>query len=374
MNKLSALFISSPEGERDNNINLMRFVSAAMVVYGHMAHFIGVPVPMLFGQEISHIAVKVFFILSGYLITKSFLHDGNVFRYLVRRAFRIFPALIFVAFMLAFIIGPIMSTLSPSEYFSNANTYRYFVFNSLLHPEYNLPGVFADNPYQYAVNGSLWTLPVEFSMYLLLPMFVMVFRKLNCIKAGLLVAAIAISVLEVLHLALFPTARFVIWGTDVFQGLDLAPFFFLGSLYVFPEIKKTLNVQVAFLLAVILGFLTAGITTYWKSSACVIAILPYVTLALALASPAVFGRVFATEDYSYGLYVWGFPIQQCFVAIFGAGFLSLIPYSLVCFIVATICGMISWFFVEKPCGKLGKRITKWSRSREDRKRAERANR
>lgn len=367
MNKAIELFVGSSGENRHNNINMIRFVSAAMVVYGHMAHFIGAPPPLLFGQEVSHIAVKVFFVLSGYLIAQSLLRDDNFFRYMTRRVFRIFPGLIFVSFVLAFVVGPLMTELPKSEYFSNPNTYKYFVMNSLLHPEYNLPGVFADNPYQYAVNGSLWTLPVEFSMYLILPMFVSLFKKMKILKSGLFVVAAFVAVLEIAHIAAFPDARFVVWGTDIFQGLDLAPFFFSGSLFVFPEFKKLLNLQVAVFLAFLLG--VVSIHTYWISSSCVIVLLPYIALSCALASPAFFGKVFATEDYSYGLYVWGFPVQQCFVAIFGADFLGLTPYTIICFLVATLFGMISWFFVEKPCGKIGRRITQWSRRRQGEKEA-----
>ncbi len=87
---MTNLFVSSCDKDRRNNINLIRFVAAAMVVYGHMAHFMGGQMPILFGQEASSIAVKIFFFLSGYLICTSYLRDPHPLRYLVRRAFRIF--------------------------------------------------------------------------------------------------------------------------------------------------------------------------------------------------------------------------------------------------------------------------------------------
>ncbi len=368
LKKLTLLFVSPESEDRHNNINLIRFVSAAMVVYGHMAHLVGAPVPNLFGEEVSTIAVKVFFVLSGYLITQSFMRDDDFFRYMVRRIFRIFPGLIFVCFMLTFIIGPCLSTLSAGQYFSHPQTYAYFLHNSALFPDYFLPGVFTANPYPDAVNGSLWTLPVEFSMYLLLPLLVVVFRKLNLLKAGMIGAAVLFACLDIAYITQFSDARFIIWGSNVFQGLVLAPYFFAGSLFVFPEIKERLNIQVAFVLAFLLGIVIWG--DYWKYEILVLLMLPYITLACSFATPALFGRVFAVNDYSYGLYVWGFPVQQTLISFLGADAFSLVSYTIISFLVATACAMVSWFVVEKPGNRLGKRITQWSRHRSQAKEAE----
>ncbi len=106
-NRLIRLFVAAPELDRHNNINLIRFIAASAVIYGHMAHLLGVPVPLLCGEEILSLAVKVFFVLSGYLITQSYLRDDHPFRYLVRRVFRIFPGLIFVVLVSVFVFGPL---------------------------------------------------------------------------------------------------------------------------------------------------------------------------------------------------------------------------------------------------------------------------
>lgn len=362
LNKVVRLFVSSPEHNRDNNINIIRCIAAVMVIYGHMAHLIDVPVPTLFGEKISTIAVKVFFVISGYLITQSFLRDGHYFRYMVRRVCRIFPGLIFVSFATAFLIGPVVSSLPVTEYLFNRQTVKYFVHNSVLYPDYFLPGVFSENPYPDAVNGSLWTLPVEFAMYILLPFFVVVFRKLNILKGGLVAATVIFSILDVAYLSFFPEARFVIWGSNIFQGLVLVPYFFAGSLFTFDEIKSRLNLQVGVLFAFLIG--SVMLEAYWQTEFALLLLLPYITLACALTKPAFFGRVFATEDYSYGLYLWGFPVQQLLVYLFGADAFSLLGYTIVSFFVAFLASMISWFLVEKPGGRLGKKITSWSRNKQ----------
>lgn len=362
MNKVAGLFVSPQSDDRNNNINAIRFIAAAMVIYGHMGHLGGYPVPQLFGEDISTIAVKVFFVLSGYLITQSYLHDGNIFRYGIRRVFRIFPGLIFVCFVTTFLICPFISTLGVRAYLVEPGTYLYFIKNSLMHITYGLPGVFADNIYPGAVNGSLWTLPVEFSLYIVLPLFVVLFKKLHILKPGLIFVSVALIVFEIVHVTFFPEWRFIIWGTNIFDGLALSPYFFVGAVFTFAGFQKRLSVQWAVLLAFITGVVM--LNSYWKIETLLFLTLPYITLSLSFASPAVFGRLFAVNDYSYGLYLWGFFVQQLLVHFIGGGVMGILPYTLLCLAVSTVCAMVSWHLVEKPCNALGKRITRWSRERD----------
>lgn len=360
MNVLKRLFIGQKEENRSNNINIIRFVAAAMVIYGHMASLADFPLPVLFGEPVSHLAVKIFFVLSGYLILQSFLRDENFFRYMVRRTFRIMPGLIFVVVVSAFLLGPALSENGIRAYLSNPSTYEYLK-NILMYPIYYLPGVFSDNFYPTAVNGSLWTLPVEFLMYLILPFFVVIFRKLKILKPGLFVTALGLFVFHVVQVFVFPEARFVVWGTDLFQALSLAPYFFAGAFLSFPEAKNIFNMQWAFSLLFLGSILVFKWT--WLYETVVFLLLPYATLTFSLASPAIFGRVFAVHDYSYGLYLWGFPVQQTFVHYVGAEAMSLLLYTVVCFFIALLCAMVSWHFVERPCNRLGRKIILLSKNK-----------
>ena len=83
--RLARLFVADEASDRRNNINVIRFIAASAVIYGHMAHLTGLPVPQICGEEVSSLAVKVFFVLSGYLIAQSYQRDPDPFRYLVRR-------------------------------------------------------------------------------------------------------------------------------------------------------------------------------------------------------------------------------------------------------------------------------------------------
>ena len=111
-----------------------------------------------------------------FFIAKSWESDSNPVRYMTKRVFRIFPALIAFTLVAAYVIGPILSTFTINEYFQSPLV-RNYLRNILLFPAYSLPGVFETNPYPNAVNGSLWTLPIEFAMYILVPIILILAGK-----------------------------------------------------------------------------------------------------------------------------------------------------------------------------------------------------
>lgn len=361
LQKIGNLFVAGPEKDRHNNINIIRFLAAAMVIYTHMYALTGQPEPVLFGTSVPAVAVRVFFVLSGYLIFSSFLRDENPFRYLVRRVFRIFPGLIFVVCATVLVVGPIMSSLSVGDYFLSPDTYSYFK-NCLMYPIFNLPGVFVDNPYPLIINGSLWTLPVEFLMYLVLPCFFVLLRKLGREKSGLIFLTLFFFTARIVSIVFFPDFHFVLWGTDWMAGLILIPYFFAGALFVFWDATKKVNAQAALFATIILATLQFG--SLWMTEIINFFLLPYIVMALSFATPALFGRVFAVNDYSYGLYLWAFLVQQLCIAVLGPHFLGAVSYTLFCTVLTLVCAMVSWHLIEKPGAALGKRITAWSRKRE----------
>ncbi len=358
------LILAPAEKARGNNINFLRFVAASMVIVGHMGHFIDAQVPGICSNSISTLAVKIFFVLSGFLICESLLRDGQPFRYLVRRVFRIFPALVTVVLVCALVLGPLVTSLSAGEYFSAWRTWRYVIANCLMNPQYDLPGVFETSPYPDAVNGSLWTLPVEFSMYLVLPAVLFVLRRFHAERPGVLVLAFATSALALLRQAGVVEVGAVVWGTSLGSALELVPYFFFGSYAALnPKVKGYLNVQVAFMAFFLLACISSALLPV-VGEACVMLTLPYVILSFSFAAPAAFGRAFAENDYSYGIYLWAFPTQQTLVSIFGPDAFDVVVFSVISFLVTFVFAAASWFLVERPASRLGKRVTKWSRSRE----------
>lgn len=343
---------SDVDSSRSNNFNVIRFVAAIMVIYGHMSAIMGLPVFNIYNQAVSTIGVKIFFIISGYLITKSFLKDSNFFRYMVRRCFRIFPGLIAVVLFAIFIVGPKMTQLSITDYFTNPYTWQYLK-NIILYPIYSLPGVFAGYTYPNAINGSLWSLPVEFAMYLILPLLVVFFKKIKFLKQGIFVTAVLFLIIDYIHIAYFNSARIVVWGNNLPDWLSLIPFFFIGSFMSFKEFKRFFNLQLATALLVCGSLISLN---YAKAEVLLAIVLPYFVLSFALCEKPLFANWFSKCDFSYGLYLYGFIVQQILFAILKPYNLSLNIMTCVCFAVTLLLAIISWYFVEKPGQKLGKKI------------------
>jgi len=175
---------------RSNNFNLIRFISALLVLYSH--HFIltnthtnAEPFSNV-GMTLGSIAVDIFFITSGLLITASYYSRASLLSFAHARVLRIYPALIVCVLFCILIVGTAYTTLSLSEYFSDPKTFKFLKRNSLLLNDitYALPGVFSENHVKNAINGSLWTLPYEVKMYAILPIPI---TLLDCFQCSLLV-------------------------------------------------------------------------------------------------------------------------------------------------------------------------------------------
>ncbi|MCL6478022.1 MAG: acyltransferase [Peptococcaceae bacterium] len=137
-----------------NNFDLVRLICACMVIYGHA--FAVAPesgnydlIHSITGFNAAAIAVKIFFFISGLLVTNSLIEKKSLIAYFIARFFRIWPALIFVLLFSAFVIGPALTTLDLNTYFSNPNTYLYIKNQILMKSwgtqalgNYDLPGVF----------------------------------------------------------------------------------------------------------------------------------------------------------------------------------------------------------------------------------------
>lgn len=142
---------------RGNGFDGLRLAAAALVIIGHAYAITGNVAPGLLANGIQTIAVKAFFVISGFLITGSWVADPNVARYMIRRCLRIFPGLALLCLLTMCIAGPAFTSLGVEPYLRSAGT-KFYAWNLVLYPVYSLPGVFEHNTYGPAVNGSLWSL------------------------------------------------------------------------------------------------------------------------------------------------------------------------------------------------------------------------
>ena len=304
-----------------NSLDLLRLVAAGLVLFSHQHILIGQPEPSFFGlQTFGGAGVTIFFFLSGALVWSSWARDSNIKRFFARRLLRILPGLWVVVFLTMFLLGPLVTTNSLTSYFFSPETLRY-VSTAFLAVRHQLPGVFANNPYPFAVNGSLWTLPLEFFCYFTV-----------CILGSLKVltsrARISISLLLIVVIS-------------IFDPLVLSSHFNIHF-----EMIIVFWAFVFFAFIVPRGTEQASMLVF---SACLV--------HMALKMPIGSKLTDRLGDLSYGLYIFAFPVQQLLVQwTLGAGwsFGALLSITL---LITVGLAFASWHLVEKPVLRFKPRVT-----------------
>lgn len=331
-------------GRPENNFDAIRLIAATAVIYDHSHVLTGVGGPSLLSDTLGGMAIKVFFVVSGYLIYRSWALDPNVPRYLLKRGLRIFPALLVLCIFTTLAVGPLLANREAAAYFAQRDTYSYFS-NVLLLPQYFIGGLFESNAYPRAINGSLWSLPVEFAMYLFLPLAWWggrLLRMRHFLVAVTLVACVAsLWMVRIAPRSIHP----IVYNTDLIAGLNVAPYFLLGALVAHMSWERFLDVTVGLVAVCIVAFLGPGSGALGEAVSYLL--IPYVVLAFALRPHRLFKDAGRFGDLSYGIYIYGFLIQQCVVQLSGNS-LSPMENTLATLPVVLVLAWLSWHWVEKP--------------------------
>lgn len=300
---------------RDNNFHLVRMLAALLVLVSHSWPLTGTPsdpFERFVGFSLGHLGVDVFFVVSGFLVTGSLFARESIGAFVAARARRILPALAVAAFGVALVLGPLVTSWPLDRYLTAWDTWRYALQNSITWPFgvcWTLPGVFADNPAGPAVNGALWSLPWELTMYAMLVALGLLLRgvRLSRTTVGGIVTAIAAG-------ATLGHATNEQYGLahrfEIVQGLRLTALFFTAGALKVHEARVPLRGDLALaalgiLVLTLLG--PAGLRALYPLT------LAYLVLWFALVPGGVLRAYRRVGDYSYGLYLWQFPIQQCLV-------------------------------------------------------------
>lgn len=323
-----------------NNFNLMRLAAAWLVIYAHAWPITGSAGIDLLGQltglrSAGAVAVDLFFVISGFLIAASLERNG-LGGYLVSRGLRILPALVVCVALTTFLLGPLLTTAA--DYWRQSQTWGYFFVNaSLLLSSFHLPGVFSSHPLD-AVNGSLWTLPNEAKLYILLMiawlMGVLTPRRYTPLWALTMLAG------YVLAWKYWPLP-------DHIQKYgECTAFFITGTLLWVNRDRLRLSGLIALCLLVVFALLRG---TTWSHLA-YFALLCYGALYVALRLKLPLIR---HTDLSYGLYLYGWPAQQL-AWMMPAG-KSIAGNIAIATAIALALAMLSWYLVEKPALRLKNR-------------------
>lgn len=326
------------QGRRDNFL-ILRLLAASLVIYGHAPAITGgtgwpdVFVWMGWGSYSGDLAVDVFFVVSGFMITGSYLRRRHLASFLWARLLRIYPAYLACLLGTAFVLGAACASLPLHAYYGSHDVVRYVSKNIELGKGlvWDLPGVFTGNPRLSVVNGAIWTLPAEVRMYLwvaLAGVLGILSRRWAC---NLLLAALCIgALLAPTHVPLVPLAAF----------LRLAGYFALGVLCYINRSSIPVGWSCVMALA-LLAWLLRTSPVYPFAMALALAAFVF---AFAYASPWLGCLRFG--DYSYGLYLWGFPMQQVVAHL--APRLAPTGNSLIALPLAMLLAVLSWHLVERP--------------------------
>jgi peptidoglycan/LPS O-acetylase OafA/YrhL len=328
---------------RSNNFDAVRLLAASAVIYGHAHPLTAMPDPVFLGNTVQSFAVKVFFIVSGFLVARSWMNDPHPFRYLAKRALRIFPGLLLLLLVTVLFLGPAMTSLDIGQYFREPGTRLYFFYNAALYPAYSLPGVFGGNLYPSAVNGSLWSLPAEFLMYLIMPLAYVISRATKS-DAVFFAITIALCALSLYYVRLVPLSQpFVMYGTGLASVLDCAPYFFLGAAFSIGRLQNTLNTGFAMFMVGLLVFLQPH--GAWASELALYIVAPYCVLSFATAATPGLKHAGRYGDPSYGIYLYGWPAQQIVCSLVPN--VTAIGNTLAALPLAVVAAFLSWHLIEK---------------------------
>ena len=322
-----------------NNFDALRLLGALLVLLGHAYLLHGeTQYPAMFGSPLAVLGVVLFFSLSGYLVTTSWLNDPRPVAYFRKRLLRIVPALAVVILLSVAVLGPLFTTLSPGTYLRSPGTWEYLQ-NIALHPQYSLPGVFGDVPYAGVVNGSLWSLPIEFACYVLVPIIFLLPKRARGVGFVVIAALFGIGSLVMQALPLSP----VVYGSSLTQATAVWPYFMVGAAIAVLGPRLPLRLDLAILALIATSVLdavapAAADPVWWL-------VLPYLIITIGTFRTPVISRAGRFGDFSYGLYLYAFPVQQALVAV--APRLPFWLSTLCTLAVSLLFAVASWHLVEK---------------------------
>lgn len=331
-----ARYLGDVADGRENNFTFVRLICASLVIYGHSYAVTktggGDLVAQLTGYAFAGgVAVDIFFLISGFLVTAS-LTKGGLLHYAVSRGLRIYPALFVNMVIAVFVLGAAATTLPILNYLRSNEVWAYFLgLSSTLHGAFFLPGVFADHK-NTAVNGSIWSVLIEVRLYVILAVIY---------AFGLLKSPARFNALFFLMTMMFwmnPD-----WLPEFARGSTnshVCFLFFVGVFLYINRFEVPISVY-ALLIALLLCGMTLGTPKFSFA---------YMLFLIAGFLSICFGNHFAWfdrfGDFSYGVYLYGWPVQQ-FVLLINPDVSALVN-TFFSVLICLILGFLSWHLVESP--------------------------
>lgn len=325
----------------------VRAIASSTVLFAHafIATIPGMDTPdyvHVLTFSLGHHAVHIFFLLSGFFLTISLMKRRDGIDFLIGRAVRLYPAVIAGALVAALILGPIVTTVPIIEYFSSRDTWLFILgVGTLLDVNATLPGVFETNPFPQILFVILWTLRYEL------------------VFCALLALALKIGLLDrrrvVLLLLIFTLGLYTWWFADGETGV------IHGSIHHFIRFATAFAIGVTAALyrdtiprspLILLGLVPIAVAAEFGplSATAGLLLLSYAALYLGTSKAMIFNPVNKLGQASYGVFVYGFMIEQYLAWRFP----DLGPWALGYLALAIVLPLayLSWHMMEKPLLKL----------------------
>lgn len=345
---VAGLSLETELSGRRNSLNAVRLAMAVLVIVSHSWWLGGHgPDPTIAGGKLGAWAVVVFFGVSGYLVTLSRLRSGGNIEFSRARFLRIIPGLAVCLMVIAFVMAPLAALLGRRTY-STLEATSFVLGNLSLFGtqlgNFPIGSTLADVPGADQWNSPLWTLFWEVLCYALVGVFStlrpQLFRVAIVIIFGFVMGALALNVM-----ALGPT------GGPLGRILCPIATFLAGSILCLYRARVSMSREVAMCASAVL------VLSYFSGTFIALCPLPMAYLILWLGSSPVFHRIGSRHDISYGMYIYGWPVQQLLALI---GLHTMVPLGVLAVISVLATAPLAWLsfvLVEAPAQRFGRQAT-----------------
>jgi peptidoglycan/LPS O-acetylase OafA/YrhL len=344
-----------------NSFGIIRFILALAVLYHHsypLGGFSHEPIANLLGnqEDVGSIAVLSFFIISGFLIVHSMLYTKSVWIYAWKRFLRIMPAFWVCLIVTAFAFAPLAywnehATLEGFLTMKDGPfSYIYSNFFLIIN-HYNIGKLLDGLTTPHIWDGSLWTLILEAKGYILLGLLgaIPFIKKRRSIFLGIFIILAIIFVTD--YQVPKPDNFFLRFFLDP-SVFTYTTYFLAGS--IFYLYRKEIPSNILVLLGTIA--LTVIAVKFKVLHQVLLFTAPYMIFWSAEKIP--FHNFTKYGDFSYGIYIYAFPIQQLISEFRFNGDLTI--YLILSVSISMIFAVASWYLIEKPALGLKKAFAKTS--------------
>lgn len=350
---------ASDRSDRASNFDLLRLVGASTVLLAHSLMVLRGRVwwndhPGIWWSQLGNDFLNSFFVISGFLVTRSWQQDPHPVRYFTRRMLRLMPAL-GPMLLITLFVGAFVSTFSPGAYLHRGGTWVYLLNFTLFPFVDQLPGVFTHNPWPVAVSPQLWTLAYEFTCYVGLIVVAFIGARLPRGRYRIAAAILGIALLGGLSTQnLMLGSPYVnIAGIHTSVGIDMthlgrvagyfiggAAFAYWGRLLPLRAVPAAISL-VAFIVSSQVPWLFPFTVAFFV----------YAVLYFAMGAPQVARWATRYGDFSYGMYIYGFLVEQLVASVLSWTHSPLVIFA-ISWPIALLAAICSWHLVEKRALRL----------------------